>query len=58
MHLIEVSGRDTIKAFLEVNALLNKANPAYIRPLDNEVNDVFNPAKNKNSSTAMQSAGY
>jgi hypothetical protein len=47
MHVIEVTDKSTAKDFLEVNALLNKSNPNYIRPLDNEVNDVFNPAKNK-----------
>ncbi|SDW94877.1 hypothetical protein SAMN05444410_107131 [Hydrobacter penzbergensis] len=48
MQLMEVTGRDTVTAFLEVNALMNRSNPAYIRPLDKEVNDVFNPEKNKN----------
>ena len=46
MQLIEVTDSKTGKDFLLVNALLNKNNPSYIRPLDNEVNDVFNPAKN------------
>ena len=31
-----------------MNVLMNRSNPNYIRPLDNEVNDVFDPAKNKN----------
>ena len=35
------------KAFCAVNATLNKFNPNYIRPLDNEVQQVFDPAKNK-----------
>ena len=48
MQVIEVNSADTVKDFLDVNALMNKSNPAYIRPLDNEVKDVFNPAKNKN----------
>jgi hypothetical protein len=30
-----------------VNPLLNRTNPAYIRPLDKDVADVFNKAKNK-----------
>ncbi len=47
MQLIEVTDSKTAKDFLLVNALLNKNNSSYIRPLDNEVNDVFNPAKNK-----------
>ena len=48
MQVIEVTDRSTENDFLKVNALLNKSNPAYIRPLDKEVKDVFDPAKNKN----------
>jgi len=48
MHLIEVTDSHTAKDFLKVNVLLNQNNPAYIRPLDNEVKDVFDPSKNKN----------
>ena len=47
MQLIEVIDKATAKNFIDVNVLMNKHNPNYIRPLDNEVNDVFNPDKNK-----------
>ncbi len=47
MKIIEVTDAATAKQFNEINALLNKSNLNYIRPLNNEVNDVFNPAKNK-----------
>ena len=47
MQLIEVNNAATAKDFIKVNVLMNKNNPNYIRPLDNEVNDVFDPAKNK-----------
>ena len=47
MQLAEVTDKQTAKDFILVNVLMNKHNPCYIRPLDNEVNDVFNPAKNK-----------
>ena len=47
MRLIEVNNKTTAKEFLEVNVLVNKGNPLYIRPLDNEVNDVFDSTKNK-----------
>jgi hypothetical protein len=47
MRLIEVNDKKTVREFLEVNAKINNSNPAYIRPLDNEVNDVFDPEKNK-----------
>src|SRR4051812_47274111 len=48
MQLIEVNNASTVKEFIRVNVLLNRSNPNYIRPLDNEVNDVFDPSKNKN----------
>ncbi len=48
MQLIEVKDSADIKDFLQVNPLMNRENPNYIRPLDNEVNDVFNTSKNKN----------
>jgi len=47
MQLIEVTDKATAKSFIQVNVLMNRSNPAYIRPLDNEVNDVFDRAKNK-----------
>jgi len=47
MQLIEVTDSATAKDFLEVNALINRINPNYIRPLDKEVNEVFDPKKNK-----------
>ena len=47
MQLIEVTNTRLVKAFLIVNAEINKNNPNYIRPLDKDINDVFNPKKNK-----------
>jgi len=47
MQVIEVTDRATAKDFLKVNVLMNRHNPAYIQPLNNEVNDVFDPSKNK-----------
>jgi len=47
MQLTEVTNTATAKDFITVNVLMNKSNPNYIRPLDNEVNDVFDPSKNK-----------
>lgn len=35
------------KDFLLVNVFINSNNPQYIRPLDKDVNDVFDPRKNK-----------
>jgi hypothetical protein len=47
MKLIEVKTAADAKDFLKVNVLMNQESPHYIRPLDNEVNAVFDPAKNK-----------
>lgn len=47
MQLIEVNNASSAKDFIRVNVLMNQSNPNYIRPLDNEINDVFDPAKNK-----------
>ncbi|HVG17075.1 MAG TPA: hypothetical protein VM935_19035, partial [Chitinophagaceae bacterium] len=47
MQLVEVIGKKLSDEFLLVNAALNKGNPNYIRPLDKDVNDVFDEKKNK-----------
>src|SRR4051794_31525849 len=47
MQIIEVVDKATARSFIMVNALMNKENPNYIRPLDNEINDVFDRKKNK-----------
>jgi len=48
MQLTEVTNEALAKDFININVLVNKSSPCYIRPMDSEVNDVFNPAKNKN----------
>ncbi len=47
MQLIEVNNAATAKDFIKVNVLMNKNNPNYIRLLDNEVKEAFDPEKNK-----------
>ncbi len=47
MQVIEVKNRSSSNDFLKVNPLVNKHNPKYIQPLDNEVNDVFDSKKNR-----------
>ena len=47
MQLISVSNKQLAKKFLEVPVRLYKEDPNYIRPLDKDVNEVFDPAKNK-----------
>ncbi|MEN9697163.1 MAG: hypothetical protein RLZ56_584 [Bacteroidota bacterium] len=47
MRIVTVDTPGLVKAFLNLNAVVNQSNPHYIRPLDNEVEAVFNPQKNK-----------
>ena len=47
INIVEVNTPALEKEFLEINATLNKTNPHYIRPLDNEVLQVFDRNKNK-----------
>ena len=47
MQVIEVADKATVKDFLRVNILMNQNNPYYIRPLDNDINEIFDPLKNK-----------
>ncbi|MBC7903817.1 MAG: hypothetical protein H7Y27_10350 [Gemmatimonadaceae bacterium] len=47
MQLTVVRTPEEGKEFLKVNILLNKGNPNYIRPLDKDVNEVFEEKKNK-----------
>jgi hypothetical protein len=47
MQLIEVRTPELEKDFIKVNVLIHKNNPNYIRPLDKDINEVFDPKKNK-----------
>src|SRR5215831_16066781 len=47
MYLTEVNNATSAREFISANVELNQHNPDYIRPLDKDVNDIFNPAKNK-----------
>lgn len=47
MQLVEVTDKQAAKNFIRVNVELNKGNPNYIRPLDKDIEEVFDPAKNK-----------
>ncbi len=47
MQLVEVKSSDDAKEFIRVNILMNLNNPNYIRPLDKDILDVFDPKKNK-----------
>ena len=47
MQVLEVNTPRLRAAFLEVNVRLYADDPNYIRPLDKDVEEVFDPAKNK-----------
>lgn len=47
MHIIEVTTAQQAREFIAVNVLINKNDPNYIRPLDKDVNEVFDKNKNK-----------
>jgi hypothetical protein len=47
MQLIEVLDKQAAIDFLNVNQIITGGSPAYIQPLDKDVNEVFDPKKNK-----------
>jgi len=47
MNLFPVSDKASAKEFLKVPLILYKDDPNFIQPLDKDINDVFDPEKNK-----------
>jgi len=47
MQLIPVTDASTIRQFLEVPVFIHKDNPRWIRPLDKDIEEVFDLKKNK-----------
>lgn len=47
MEIIQVTDQRTSKEFLQVPVVLYKDDPHWIRPLDKDINDVFDRGKNK-----------
>lgn len=47
MQLIEVTDKVLAYEFILVNTIINADNPNYIRPLDKDINNIFNPTINK-----------
>ncbi len=45
MQLIEVTTPSLAKEFIRINVQLNRSNPAYIRPIDKEIEEVFDPER-------------
>ncbi|PWV48370.1 hypothetical protein [Chitinophaga sp. S165] len=47
MELVIVNNKKTAKEFIDTHVALNKQIPEWIRPLDKDINQVFDPEKNK-----------
>ena len=47
MEIIEVTNQDRENKFIEVNVRLYANDPNYIRPLDQDIQEIFDPKKNK-----------
>ena len=47
MKIREVISKEDKKEFINVHVTVNSGNPNWVRPLDSEVEDVFDPNKNK-----------
>ena len=47
MQIIPVTDTITAKEFIQTSVLLNKKDPNWIRPLDKDINEVFDKEKNK-----------
>lgn len=48
MQIREVTHKKYEDDFIQASVIINKNTPNYIRPLDKEIQDIFNPATNKN----------
>ena len=57
-QLIEVTTPALAKDFIQVNVLLNRSNPNYIRPLDKDIHEVFDPEKTKPFALVRVYVGY
>ena len=51
MTLVEVTNKQTEKEFIQLPVRLYKEEVNWIRPLDKDIREVFDPAKNKNFKT-------
>jgi hypothetical protein len=55
MQLFPVSDSASSKEFLKVPLIIYKDDPNFIRPLDKDVNDVFDPKKKQSLSPWRES---
>ena len=51
MHLLEVTSPQTTRAFLDLSSKIYRKHPNWIRPLDKDIEQVFDPAQNPNFKT-------
>src|SRR5690348_16390626 len=47
MKLIPVTDQATARQFLEIPVVIHRENPEWIRPLDKDIEEVFDETKNK-----------
>ena len=47
MQIIPVTDHTTAQQFLQAATVIHKNDPSWIRPLDKDINEVFNKSKNK-----------
>ncbi len=47
MHIIPVTDKTTAQQFIQAAVVINKSDPNWIRSLDKDINEAFNPQKNK-----------
>lgn len=47
MHIVPVDSKALVRAFLDVPKFIQKGNPQWIQPLDKDIEDIFNPERNK-----------
>ena len=47
MQIIPVTDKTTATEFIQVSVVLHKGDPNWIRPLDKDINEVFDKEKNK-----------
>jgi hypothetical protein len=58
MQLVEVTNKKLADDFLRVNVLINKNTPNYIRPLDKDINEVFDKKKIRLTVSELLSVGF
>jgi hypothetical protein len=58
MDIIEVSTKRERREFIDLPKRLYRDDPYWVCPLDSEIENVFDPARNMLSATGWRSDGY